>query len=62
MMSQNRQGARDRDEAEHDHKVNREALERLTRLEEQQALIHQLIVGLADDTRVSHPGARTGST
>ena len=61
MMSQNRQGARDRDGAEHDHKVNREALERLTRLEEQQALIHQLIVRLADETRFSHPGARTGS-
>ena len=30
MMSQNRQGAKDRGEAEHDHKVNREALERAT--------------------------------
>lgn len=62
MMSQNRQGAKDRDEAELDHKVNREALERLARLEERQALIHQLIVRWADETRFSHPGARTSST
>jgi uncharacterized membrane protein len=34
MMSQNRQAAKDRDEAEHDYGVNREALERLTRLED----------------------------
>jgi uncharacterized membrane protein len=34
MMSQNRQAAKDRDEAEHDYKVNREALDRLKRLEE----------------------------
>lgn len=34
MMSQNRQAAKDRDEAEHDYEVNREALERLRRLEE----------------------------
>jgi uncharacterized membrane protein len=34
MMSQNRQAAKDRDEAEHDYDVNREALERLKRLEE----------------------------
>lgn len=32
MMSQNRQAARDRDEAEHDYQVNREALELLRRL------------------------------
>jgi uncharacterized membrane protein len=51
LMSQNRQAARDRDEAEHDYKVNREALERLARLEEQQALIHQLLVRLAGETR-----------
>jgi len=29
MMSQNRQAAKDRDEAEHDYEVNRQALERL---------------------------------
>lgn len=47
MMSQNRQAAKDRDEAEHDYDVNREALERLARLEEQQGRIHDLLVGLA---------------
>ncbi len=46
MMSQNRQAAKDRDEAEHDYEVNREALERLQRLEEQQAQIRELIVTL----------------
>jgi len=35
MMSQNRQAAKDRDEAEHDYAVNREALDRLKRLEGQ---------------------------
>jgi uncharacterized membrane protein len=33
MMSQNRQAAKDRDEAEHDYGVNEETLERLKRLE-----------------------------
>jgi uncharacterized membrane protein len=33
MMSQNRQAAKDRDEAEHDYRVNQETLERLKRLE-----------------------------
>ena len=33
MMSQNRQAAKDRDEAEHDYRVNEETLERLKRLE-----------------------------
>jgi uncharacterized membrane protein len=33
MMSQNRQSAKDRDEAEHDYRVNEETLERLKRLE-----------------------------
>lgn len=47
MMSQNRQAAKDRDEAEHDYDVNREALERLGRLEEQQTRIHELVVRLA---------------
>lgn len=36
MMSQNRQAARDRDEAEHDYEVNRRALELLERLLEEQ--------------------------
>jgi uncharacterized membrane protein len=46
MMSQNRQAAKDRDEAEHDYEVNREALERLERLEEQQTQIRELIATL----------------
>ena len=33
MMSQNRQAAKDRDEMEHDYRVNREALDRLQRIE-----------------------------
>lgn len=33
MMSQNRHAAKDRDEAEHDYRVNAETLERLKRLE-----------------------------
>jgi uncharacterized membrane protein len=33
MVSQNRQAAKDRDEAEHDYRVNEETLERLKRLE-----------------------------
>ena len=51
MMSQNRQSAKDRDEAEHDYEVNREALERLARLEESQARIHDLIATLVADKR-----------
>ena len=33
MMSQNRQAAKDRDEAEHDYSIDQETLERLKRLE-----------------------------
>lgn len=43
MMSQNRQAAKDRDEAEHDYEVNREALERLLRLEESVRLIRTVL-------------------
>jgi uncharacterized membrane protein len=43
MMSQNRQAAKDRDEAEHDYEVNREALDRLKRLEERQARLEDLL-------------------
>jgi uncharacterized membrane protein len=56
MMSQNRQAAKDRDEAEHDYEVNREALERLQRLEEQQAQIHELIVTLTQAKGPGSPG------
>jgi uncharacterized membrane protein len=47
MMSQKRQAAKDRDEAEHDYDVNRDALDRLTRLETRQLEIHDLLVSLA---------------
>ena len=43
MMSQNRQAAKDRDEAEHDFEVNREALARLERLEDGQAALRDLL-------------------
>ena len=43
MMSQNRQSAKDRDEAEHDYAVNREALDRLERLEQGIARLDQLL-------------------
>lgn len=43
LMSQNRQTARDRDEAEHDYEVNREALEILRRLEAEQARVKELL-------------------
>jgi uncharacterized membrane protein len=48
MMSQNRQAARDRDDAEHDYEVNRAALDRLARVEKQLAEIRGLLVGLTD--------------
>ncbi len=41
MMSQNRQAAKDRDEAEHDYQVNRTALEGLERIEKQLASIER---------------------
>ena len=43
MMSQNRQAARDRDEAEHDYKVNREALDILRRLEAAQTRMKEFL-------------------
>jgi uncharacterized membrane protein len=46
LMSQNRQAAKDRDEAEQDFEVNREALDRLRRLEEGQARIQELLARL----------------
>jgi uncharacterized membrane protein len=47
MMSQNRQAAKDRDEAEHDYAVNEEALGRLKRLEDNQAEIMKRLDRLA---------------
>jgi len=43
LMSQNRQTARDRDEAEHDYGVDRKALDVLKRLEEDQARLKELL-------------------
>ena len=43
LMSQNRQSARDRDEAEHDHEVNRQALEILLRLDAEQARVRTIL-------------------
>lgn len=45
MMSQNRQTAKDRDEAEHDYAVNREALDRLERMEEGLARLEEMLGG-----------------
>jgi uncharacterized membrane protein len=43
MMSQNRQAAKDRDEAEHDYHINEEAFERLKRLEQSHAEALELL-------------------
>ena len=61
MMSQNRQAAKDRDEAEHDYDVNRESLERLERLEEEQGRIHDLLVGLTETGRSAPFGPQDSS-
>jgi uncharacterized membrane protein len=61
MMSQNRQSAKDRDEAEHDYDVNRESLERLERLEAEQTRIHELLVRLTETGR-SPPSGPQGSS
>lgn len=43
LMSQNRQAARDRDEAEHDYEVNREALDLLRKVQEEQTRLRELV-------------------
>jgi uncharacterized membrane protein len=43
MMSQNRQSARDRDEAEHDYEVNREAFAALQKIQQNQAELEELL-------------------
>jgi uncharacterized membrane protein len=43
LMSQNRQAARDRDEAEHDYQVNREALEILESIQKDQRRLEELL-------------------
>lgn len=47
MMSQNRQSARDRDAAEHDYRVNEEALELLRRLAAEQERLREAVASLA---------------
>jgi uncharacterized membrane protein len=61
MMSQNRQAAKDRDEAEHDYEINRESLERLERLEEEQSRIHDLLVRLSETGRSAPPDPQDSS-
>jgi len=56
LMSQNRQTARDRDEAEHDYSVDRKALAVLKRLEEDQARLLELLE--ADSADVFHERRR----
>jgi uncharacterized membrane protein len=43
LMSQNRQAAKDRDEAEHDYAIDRTALQQLEQLEAHQARILELL-------------------
>ena len=43
LMSQNRQSDRDRDKAEHDHEVNREALDILKHLKAELTVVKQLL-------------------
>ena len=57
MMSQNRQSARDRDEAEHDYEVNRRSLAALRDIQEKQAELNQLIARLSE--LPSSPGTNT---
>jgi uncharacterized membrane protein len=58
MMSQNRQAAKDRDEAEHDYKVNLESFDRLERLEQNQRRVLELLEGLG---RSQPPGVQPSS-
>jgi uncharacterized membrane protein len=51
MMSQNRQAAKDRDEAERDYEVNRESFDRLQRIEDKQ----RQVVELLEELRRSNP-------
>ena len=43
LMSQNRQAARDRDEAEHDYEVNRQALELLQQVRQEQEKLKEAL-------------------
>lgn len=46
LMSQNRQAAKDRDEAEHDYDVNRDTLRLLQRLDERQSRVEAAVDAL----------------
>jgi uncharacterized membrane protein len=51
LMSQNRQAARDRDEAEHDYDVNREALDLLRQVRDEQARLREVVGRVIDRPR-----------
>jgi uncharacterized membrane protein len=51
LMSQNRQAARDRDEAEHDYEVNREALDLLRQVREEQTQLREVVARRIDRPR-----------
>jgi uncharacterized membrane protein len=51
LMSQNRQAARDRDEAEHDYEVNREALDLLRQVREEQTKLREVVTRAVDRPR-----------
>ncbi len=55
MMSQNRQSAKDRDAAEHDYRVNEEALERLRQLERSQQEMLDRLRELGGPTAAATP-------
>jgi uncharacterized membrane protein len=58
MMSQNRQAAKDRDEAEHDYAVNQKTFERLQQLERTNAEMYELLQRLAERTLRRPEGGR----
>lgn len=51
LMSENRQAARDRDVAEHDHEVNREALDLLKLVRAEQAKLTEAVAKMSDRPR-----------
>jgi uncharacterized membrane protein len=51
LMSQNRQAARDRDEAEHDYEVNRETLNLLKQVREEQTKLREVVAQFTDRPR-----------
>ena len=51
LMSQNRQAARDRDEAEHDYEINREALDLLRQVREEQTKLTEVVAKLTSRPR-----------